>query len=50
MNTLNVPDLNLRAVIENALNKTAGNPINTNEIEDLTDLDVRESGVHYWPN
>ena len=45
MNTLNVPDLNLRAAIVKVLNKTSDDPINTDEIADLRDLDVRESGV-----
>ena len=45
MTTIKVQDPNLRTAIEKALNKATDEPINTDEIASLKELNVRESGV-----
>ena len=42
---VNIPEPNLRAAIETALNKRAGNPITADEISTLTHLEVSGAGI-----
>ena len=43
--TVNIPDLNLRAVIEAALGKASGNPITAAEMETLTYLEADNASI-----
>ncbi len=43
--TVNIPDPNLRAVIESELDKAPGTPITATEMADLTSLDALDSNI-----
>ena len=43
--TVNLPDPNLRAVVENALGKAAGTPITADEMATLTQLDAPNANI-----
>ena len=42
---INIPDPNLRAAVETALDKAAGDPITPSEMAALTDLEAKERGI-----